>query len=194
MFESKTKEITMAQKKNLKEISYILNDDDLIAFNQYYILNSKFGKRLIWRQRLIFPAFLVIFLAIMYACKSEHRIVVGGTVLLGTISVFMFFYAKRLVLNQQVKAVRNSANDLSRIHANETIIRFGDDEFEAVNSEGDNFFKYSEVKKLSLTEDGIYVWMSERMAIPISRSAFNRPGDMEELFDFLVNKCTNAEK
>ena len=183
----------MAQKKNLRELSYILNDDDLIAFNQYYIQNSKFGKRLIWRQRLIFPAFLLIFLFITYGFKSEHRIIVGGAVLLGALSIFMMFYAKTLVLKQQAKAVRNSENDLSRIHINETHVSFRDDEFEAVNADGDQTFNYTEVKKLTLTENGIYVWMSDQMAIPISRSAFNRPGDMEELFDFLVKKCTNAE-
>lgn len=183
----------MAQKKNLREISYILNDDDLIAFNQFYILNSKFGKKMIWRQRLIFPVFLLMFLGITYGFKSEPRIIKGGAILLGALSVFFFFYAKRLVLNQQVKAVRNSANDLSRIHANETIIKFGDEEFEAMNVDGDHTFNYSEVKKISFTENGIYVWMSDTMAIPISKTAFNRPGDMEELFDFLVNKCTNAE-
>lgn len=184
----------MASKKNLKELTYILNDDDLIAFNQYYIQHSKFGKRLVWRQRLIFPAFLLIFLFITYGFKSEHRIIVGGTVLLGAISVFMFFYAKRLVLKQQARAVRNSENDLSRIHVNETIVRLGDDEFEAVNADGAQTFNYTEVQKLTLTENGIYVWMSDQMAIPISKSAFKRPGDMDEVFDFFVKKCTNAEK
>lgn len=184
----------MAQKKNLREISYILNDDDLIAFNQYFILNSKFGSKLIWRQRLIFPAFLLIFLGITYGFKSEHRIVVGGAILLGALSLFYFFYAKKLVLKQQARAVRNSANDLSRIHVNETIMRFEEEEFEAVYAEGDQFFKYSDVYKLSYTENGIYIWMNEEMAIPISKSAFSRPGDMKELFEFLVNKCTNAQK
>lgn len=183
----------MAKKKDFKEVKFILNDDDTIAFNQYYIANSKTGKRIVWRQRLIFPLFIVIYVPIMKAFKADPKVFNIGLCILIAASVIVGLLAKRIVMKQQEKAVRNASYSLDRIHAEETILQFKEEAIDAYYGGENQSIDYKSVWRLSLTDRGIYIWLNEATAMPIPNSAFSRPGEMIELFKYLIERCVNAE-
>lgn len=183
----------MASKKDFKELRFVLTDDDTIAFNQHYILNSKFGSKLIWRQRLIFPLFLAIYIPIMLALKADPKVFKIGAIVLVLACIIVGVLAKTIVLRQQARTVRNASYSLDRIHARETVLKFNDEGIEAFYEGSNQTFDYIKVWKVSLTESGIYIWMDETTAMPVPASAFMKPGEMVSLFEFLKGKCLNAE-
>ena len=71
------------------------------------------------------------------------------------------------MLRQQDKAIKNSTDTIERVHAVENVITIGDDALTTDAGEDHQSFDYKDLQQVDLTEEAIYVWMSDTMIMPI---------------------------
>lgn len=184
----------MARKKqNFRKLEYLLRDEDTIEFNKYYIKHSKSGRKVVWQQRMMIPAVIVGYVILMAIFKYNSKPVYffGGVMVLA--AIVYGFMAEKIVLNQQAKKIRDESNYWENIHREKTTLEFLDDQVDACYKGQKESFGYDTINKVSLTDKAIYIWLDEMVALQVPNSAFEIDSNKDALFNFLSEKCVNAE-
>ena len=179
----------MASKKNKNEIKFTLKDSDYKSFGKYRIMYTEQGHRMVRRQRLTYligAAMIALLFTVFKVEQSSFRYLMY--VIAAALAVVGIFFAEALVLRQQDKAIEASANTAERVNAGENTVRFDDDTFTTSGNGDDQVFKYSDIKLIDLTEEAIYVWMSDTMIMPLPLHAFRGMEEMKELCKWLRAK------
>ena len=179
----------MASKKNKNEIKFTLKDSDYKSFGKYRIMYTEQGHKMVRRQRLTYligAAMIALLFTVFKVEQSSFRYLMY--VIAGALAVVGIFFAESLVLRQQDKAIEASANTAERVNAGENTVRFDDDTFTTSGNGDDQVFRYSDIKLIDLTEEAIYVWMSDTMIMPLPLHAFRGMEEMKELCKWLRAK------
>ena len=74
------------------------------------------------------------------------------------------------------------------MHPDENVITLGDDFLTTDAGSDHQEFDYKDIKLVDLTEDAIYVWMSDTMIMPVPLHAFNNMDEMKEAYKFIREK------
>lgn len=178
----------MAQKKNKNEIRFVLNDDDYSAFGRYRILYTKGGRKLVNRQRLTYFLSGVIIALLFTLFKVNHSFTILAYVVAAVIGIGGPIVSERMLLRQQDKAIQASKDTIERVHPVENIITLGEDELRTDAGDDHQSFDYKDIKLVDLTEEAIYVWISDTMIMPIPSHAFNNMDDMKETYKWIRAK------
>lgn len=187
----------MAPNRNKREIKFTLKDEDYRAFGRYRIMYTEQGRKMVGRQRLTYVATGVMIAALFTLFKVDHNFTMLMYVIAAALVVVGIFFAEALVLRQQDKAIEATKNSAERVYAAENLIKFNDDSFTTYAGSDEQTFKYSDIKLIDLTEEAIYVWMSDTMIMPLPLHAFR--GGMDEMKEFCKwlrekNEAGTAEK
>lgn len=184
----------MARKKsNYLHPKYTLTQADTIEFNRYYIQNTKKGRKVVWQQRMVFPAIFVgyVILALVMGFHSKPVYYLGGFIL--ALSIGYGIIAEKITLNRQEAEIKRSGYTLDEIHAEPTTLDFEEDGFSACYKGQAKDFTYGEVVKVTRTEKAIYIWLNEAMALQLPVRAFDSDAEKDRLFEYLAEKCSDAE-
>lgn len=179
----------MAYNKDKRELRFELSDEDYRSFGRYRIMYTDQGHRMVTRQRVtyLFSAAMIALLFTLF--KVDHNFTIFAYVVAAAMAVVGIFFAEKMVLSQQDKAIQASAGDAERVHAGESKIVFGEDTFTTYGSGDEQTFSYSDIKLIDLTEEAIYVWMSDTMIMPLPLHAFRAMDEMKELYKWLKAKA-----
>ncbi len=183
----------MASNNNFRDLKFTLNDADYKAFGRYRILYTRDGRRIVNRQRLTFVIVavgIIILFAIFPVGEGVVKMAAGIMTVAGIIGVAL---SRRMILKQQERAIDASSLDIERVRPVENRISFHDDFFTTVTGDDENTFTYSDMKLVDLTEDGIYVWMNDKMIMPLPAHAFKSVKDMEDAYKWLITKNPDSE-
>ena len=178
----------MAPNRNKREVKFELNDEDYRAFGRYRIMYTDQGHKMVRRQRLTYVATAVMIAALFTLFKVDHSFTMLMYVIAAALAVVGIFFAEALVLRQQDKAIEANKNSAERVHAGESKIRFDDDSFTTYTNNDEQNFSYGDIKLIDLTEEAIYVWMSDTMIMPLPLHAFRGMDEMKELCKWLREK------
>ena len=182
----------MATKKNPREIRFVLNDDDYTAFGRYRILYTEGGRKLVNRQRLTYFVSGAIIALLFTVFKVDHSFTILAYIVAAVVGIGGPLISERMLLRQQDKAISASKDSLERGHPVENIITIGDDALTTDAGDDHQSFNYKDVKLVDLTEDAIYVWMSDTMIMPIPLHAFNGMPEMKEAYKLIRAKIKEA--
>ena len=118
----------MANKRK-NEIKFKLNDDDYKAFGRYRIMYTDQGHKMVSRQRLSYILMGVMMAFLFTVFHVDKRF----TYLMYAISALMIvvglFFAEKLVLRQQDRAIEATKDTAERVHAPENTVVFDEDTF-----------------------------------------------------------------
>lgn len=178
----------MAANKNKREVRFELLDEDYKSFGRYRILYTEQGRKMVQRQRLTYILSGIIMALLFTVFKVDHSFTMLAYVVSAALVVVGSFFAEAIVLRQQDKAIENASADATRVHAGENTIRFEDDSFTTSGNGDDQTFSYSDIKLVDLTEEAIYVWMSDTMIMPVPLHAFRGMEEMKDLYKWLRDK------
>ena len=190
----------MAANKNNREIRFVLKDEDYNAFGRYRIMYTAGGRKLVNRQRITYiisGAMIAILFTIFHVDPSFTKLAYAVAAVIG---IGGAVFAERMVLRQQDRAIKADADSLERVHPEENFIKLGDESFETRAGSDVQTFSYGEIKLIDLTEEGIYVWMSDTMIMPIPLHAFRGMPEMKETYKWIKDKakeqggCQGEEK
>ncbi|MBR2673984.1 MAG: YcxB family protein [Mogibacterium sp.] len=178
--------------KNDRQIRFQLSNSDYKAFGRYRILYTKSGRRLINRQRFTYAlsgALLALLFTVFKVDASFTRLVY---IIAAVIGIGGIVFADKLVLKQQNAAIEADADNPGRVHPLENIITFEEDFMHTKAGDDEQRFSYSDIKQVDMTEDAIYVWMSDTMIMPLPLHAFKSEKAMEELYKWISDKTEKS--
>lgn len=176
------------KSKSKNEVRFILNDDDYSAFGRYRILYTAGGRKLVNRQRityLISGIMIAILFTVFHVSKSFTVFAYVAAAVIGIGGPLM---AERILLRDQEKTIQKASNTADMLHPDESIVTFGDDVMTTDTGSDHQEFDYKDIKLVDLTEEAIYVWMSDTMIMPIPLHAFNDLDEMKERYRWLREK------
>ena len=179
----------MAVNKNKRQLKFELNDKDYEAFGRYRILYTAQGRKMVLRQRITYliSGICIAALFTIFPVSASFRNL--AYIAAAVVGIGGVIFAERIVLKQQRQSIENASGTIDRVHPPENSVRFGDETFET-EAEGDvQTFRYEEIKLIDLTEEAIYVWMSDEMIMPLPLHAFRGGMDeMKELYKWIKSK------
>lgn len=182
----------MATKKNPRVIKFVLTDDDYLAFGRYRILYTEGGRKLVNRQRITYLISGIAIAALFTIFHADHNFTLMAYAIAAVIGIGGPIFSEKLVLRQQEKAIKESADSLDRVHAEENVITIGDDALTTDAGEDHQSFDYKDIQKVDLTEEAIYVWMSDTMIMSIPLRAFAGMPEMKETYKLIREKIKEA--
>lgn len=182
----------MATKKNPRVIKFVLTDDDYSAFGRYRILYTEGGRKLVNRQRLTYFISGVCIAALFALFPVAQNFRVVAFIVAAVIGIGGPIFSERMLLRQQEKAIKNEADTIERVHALENIVTIGDDMLTTDAGDDHQEFDYKDIKLVDLTEEAIYVWMSDTMIMPIPLHAFAGMPEMKEAYKLIRQKIKEA--
>ena len=182
----------MATKKNPRVIKYSLNDDDYLAFGRYRILYTAGGRKLVNRQRLTYFISGVCIAVLFTLFHVEHNFTIVAYIVSAVIGIGGPIMSQRILLRQQEKAIKNEADTIERVHPVEYVITIGDDALTTDANDDHQSFDYKKIELVDLTEEAIYVWMSDTMIMPIPLHAFAGMDEMKEAYKLIRQKIKEA--
>ena len=182
----------MASKKNKREIRFALSDEDYGAFGRYRIMYTAGGRKLVNRQRLTYLISGICIAALFTLFHADHQFTMIAYAVAAVIGIGGPIFSERILLRQQDKAIRNSTDTIERVHSVENIVTIGDDALTTDAGEDHQSFDYKDIQLVDLTEEAIYVWMSETMIMPIPLHAFAGMPEMKEAYKLIRQKIKEA--
>ncbi len=186
------KETEMATKKNPRVIKFVLTDDDYLAFGRYRILYTDGGRKLVNRQRITYFISGLCIAALFTLFHADHQFTMIAYAVAAVIGIGGPIMSERLLLRQQEKAIKNSTDTIERVHAEENVITIGDDALVTQTGEDHQEFSYKDIKAVDLTEEAVYVWMSDTMIMPVPLHAFAGMDEMKEAYKLIRQKIKEA--
>ena len=186
------KETEMATKKNPRVIKFVLTDDDYLAFGRYRILYTDGGRKLVNRQRLTYFISGLCIAALFTLFHADHQFTMIAYAVAAVIGIGGPIMSERILLRQQEKAIKNSTDTIERVHAVENVITIGDEALITDAGEDHQEFGYKDIKGVDLTEEAIYVWMSDTMIMPVPLHAFGSMDEMKEAYKLIRQMVRDA--
>ena len=180
--------------KNEKEIRFRLNDSDYKAFGRYRILFTKGGRKIINRQRFSYALSGVLIALLFTVFKVDPTFAKLAYVVAVVIGIGGIIFAERIILKQQAAAIEADADNPERVHPVENIVTFEEDSMHTKAGEDEQTFSYSDIRQVDMTEEAIYVWMSDTMIMPLPLHAFKNQKAMEDMYAWLQEKSGTVEK
>ncbi len=174
--------------KRAKEIHFTLNDDDYKAFGRYRIMYTDQGHKMVNRQRLTYIISGVAVAILFTLFKVDRNFTIFAYALAAVLIIVGIFFAQRLVIRQQDKAIDQDANSLERVHPVENKVSFRDDEMHTKAGSDEEIYTYDQIQTVDLTEAAIYVWMSEEQIMPLPLHAFRNMNEMKDFYKWLKAK------
>ena len=178
----------MASNKSKRQIRFILTDEDYNSFGRYRILYTAGGRKLVNRQRLTYLISGICIAALFTLFHVDKNFTYFAYAIAAVIGIGGVVFAERLVLKQQSDSIKKSQDSLERVHPDENVITLGDDFLTTDAGSDHQEFDYKDIKLVDLTEDAIYVWMSDTMIMPVPLHAFNNMDEMKEAYKFIREK------
>jgi len=178
----------MAVNKNNRVIRFELNDEDYNAFGRYRIMYTAQGRRMVNRQRLTYlisGICIAVLFTVFHVDPSFTKLAYAVAFIIGVGGTFM---AERIILRQQKQSIEKGSDTLERIHPTENVVRLDEETFETKAGEDVQTFSYADIKLIDLTEEAIYVWMSDEMIMPLPLHAFRGMPEMKETYKWIKSK------
>ncbi len=182
----------MATKKNPRVIKFVLTDEDYSSFGRYRILYTEGGRKLVNRQRLTYFICGVAIAALFTLFHVDRSFTILAYIVAGVIGIGGPIASEWLLLRQQDKAISKTKDSIERVHAVQNVITIGDDALTTDAGDDHQSFDYKDIKRVDLTEDAIYVWMSETMIMPVPLHAFDGMPEMREAYKLIRQKVKEA--
>ena len=186
------KETEMATKKDPRVIKFVLTDEDYSAFGRYRILYTEGGRKLVNRQRLTYFISGLCIAALFTVFHADHQFTMIAYAAAAVIGIGGPLASERLLLRQQDKAIKNSSDSIERVHAEENVVTIGDDALTTDAGDDHQSFDYKDIQAVDLTEEAIYVWMSDTMIMPVPLHAFAGMPEMKEAYKLIRKKVREA--
>ena len=178
----------MAAGKKSREIQFTLNDEDFQMFGRYRIMYTEQGHKMVRRQRITYLISAAAIAGLFTLFHVDQKFTVLMYVIAAALAITGLFFAETLVLKQQDKAIASTENNAERVHAAQNRIRFEEEGFDTYAAGDEQHFLYKDVKLADLTDQAIYVWMSDTMIMPIPLHAFRNESEMKEFYKWLKER------
>lgn len=171
------------------EFKINLDDGDYLLFNQYHLLNSPSGKKLLNVNRFIAPIISLMLIFIFCISGADLGLIIVEAILLGIISIWWLFNSKKKILKSMNKRIMKLKKEGRLPYSNEAILKFDDERIHEITPNTENTTKYSLIEKVAVTEKAIYIYISSIQAYILPTTAFSGEMEKQEFLEFIHRKA-----
>lgn len=177
------------------EFKITLDDNDYLLFNQYFLLNSKIGKKTLMYYRLCVPFLSFIFIVLLYIVGTDSKLILTETIVLTILSIFMISYSKKIILRSVKNRMKNMKKEGRLPYGYEATIKFDDENIYEITPNTESKTKYSFVEKVAVTEKAIYIYINSIQAYILPVNVFTDEMEKSKFLEFinlkigLLNDC-----
>lgn len=170
------------------KINVNINDSDYIKFNEYYMLNSQQGKKMIAMMKLLMPVFAIALVAIFAICGMEKSLLLAEIAVLTIASVIWIGKAPKYFLKQMGKNINKMKKEGKLPYSENAVLEFGDAEIIETTENSVKKVKYSEISRIGDTDEHIFVFFGamEAFVIP-KRCITDAQVELEKMLDEKVH-------
>ena len=154
-------------------IEYELSHDDLLVFNLFVCKTSpSFMQRNIYFPQIIFPLLIVVFLFVLWTRNNLKSILIGlisSLIWIFIIPKFQWWYTRKST--QKLLGEGDNTGSVSLTLSSDNIVVKADS--------GEAVYQWSQVDKIVDTEDYIYLFITNILAIIIPKRSFSGESSLE---------------
>lgn len=164
------------------ELTYELTMDDLIHYNMYHTLHSESTKRVLRKNRILFPIlFTLIGLSTAYLTKD---IVIGICFIAG--GLFLAIFYKKLYINLVKKSITASfASGNNDIMLGSRTMRIEKDAVYYNSELSESKYKGKFINQILSDEKYVYVYLSAITSFIVPKNLFETPEKEAEFVEML---------
>lgn len=167
-----------------------LNDNDYIAYNQFYMINSKSGKQSIAGFRIILSVVLGLVIAVLMIAKGftlDSLIDVSPYVIL---LILCHVFLKKYFAWSAKIAVKNAKKNGKAAYSPHTVFEFYDDYFVSIDDYSRTEQKYSVIEAVSVIRGKyVYIHLNSVASQIITYSAFESEEQYKDFLYFMSGLC-----
>lgn len=178
----------MASNKNKRVIRFTLTDDDYRAFGRYRIMYTEGGRKLVNRQRITYFVSGLAIAVLFTVFHVDHNFTILAYIIAAVIGIGGPLVSERILLRQQDRTIQSEGEKLERVHPDENVVTLADDELITEAGGDRQTFDYKDIKLVDLTNDAIYIWMSDTMIMPFPMHAFRNMEEMKAAYEWIQAK------
>lgn len=169
-----------------------LTDDDYLAFNKFYMLKSKYGKKTTLVCRIITAVMGFIgFLAFFTENGRTLAAFISALFILIVFAIFELCFNRiySFIIKLQIK----SLNKVGKAgYTPISVLEFYDDYIAELTADKRTEEKYSSIERISVVTENkiIYIHTNNIAAYLLPFAVFESPEQYNEFFDFIKTKCS----
>ena len=165
-----------------------LSEKDYIDFNKYHLLHSESGKKAIRINQMLFPIISVILLFLIWFFNRDLHLLLIEGIVLGIISVIMFFLTKGMLLKKIEKHITKLKKEGKLPFNQKSILTFDEDGIHEKTANTETKTNYTLIEKIIESDETIYVYIGAVQAIIIPKDCYIADHSIDELLVYLNEK------
>lgn len=167
-----------------------LNDNDYIAYNQFYMVNSKQGKNNIANLRIILSVVLGLVIAILVIAKGfTLETVIDVLPYVIALVLFHIFIKRYFALSAKI-IVNNAKKNGKAAYSPHAVLEFYDDYFVSIDDYSRTEQKYSVIEAVSVIRGKyVYIHLNSVASQIITYSAFESEEQYKDFLYFMSGLC-----
>lgn len=167
-----------------------LNDEDYIAYNQFYMLNSKQGRQNISTMRIIISVVLGVIMLVLLTVSYFSIEGIIDALPYAIALVLFHVFIRKIYAGSAKGAVKNAKKHGKAAYSPHSIIEFYDDHFVSMNDHSRTEEKYSSIEGVSVIRGRyVYIHLNSIMSEIISYGAFESEAQFKDFLYFMSGIC-----
>ena len=169
-----------------------VTEDDYLAFNEYHLLHSTQGKRVLMTHRLLTPSISLFAIVVFWIADVSRELLITEMIGLGLLSIVMTISSKKRILKTVKRNIARFKRDGKLPFSKDTIITFDEDHVHEKSNETETRIQYSMIDKVVEGNQVIYIYFSALQAFILPHRSFESDEQKNEFLSFLNTKCQKA--
>jgi len=176
---------TMGEVFCMYQFSYILTDEDYIAFNDHYMTITKAGRQGLWMMRLLMPLISLLVLALLSILEEDRSFVLSLAVVLAALSVVWMCIAKRMLLSTVRQQLKKPNGPLQKAFSRSGVLTvdfsagFVLDQTPAAEVK----IPLSEITLVAVDNTAYYLYYAPNQAFLLPYRCFGSQGEIQQLYN-----------
>lgn len=169
-----------------------LNDDDYLQFNQYSLLNSRSGKRVLMRYRLLAPL-LYFSIIVITLTDADFYTILSETITMAILSIIWIVVCKRVLLLSSKMSIKRKRKEGELPYNREAKLIFDDEYIYDITPDSETRRKYSSIEKVCEAEKAIYIYINSSRGYILPLTAFSEEAEKQKFLQFLNLKVYTSK-
>lgn len=165
--------------------SYLLTDEDYIAFNDHYMTKTKAGRQGLWVMRLLMPLISLLSLALLSILEEDRSFVLSMTVVLAALSAVWMCIAKRMLLSNVRRQLKKPNGPLQKAFSRSGVLTV---DFSAgfvldQTLVAEVKIPLTEISQVAVDKTAYYLYYAPNQAFLLPYRCFGSQGEIQQFYD-----------
>lgn len=170
------------------KFDYKISEEEYLAFNNYFMLNSPIGKKALLMTRLSGVTIAILAVVIFFIAGAETGLILTEAVLLAVFCIIWIIRSKHIMLKNNAKSIKKLKESGKLVYAESGTLIFDDTSILEISKDSQMKTNYSLLERVDIAEDAIYIFFSAAQAYILPFESFKDEDEKAEFIEFINKK------